>query len=1157
MAKFKLRKALAIALATATAFTFSVPMGLIQTSIVAEAAGADADNELDTITALAAYAANGELAYDTDIATSGANEVNGYLYVKPGTTFGFTVANAAAGQHLTDAATKPTCIAPSGWTVTAEELAADTDSCLITVTAPTTKTNYAWDAKNIVIKINSIFINLAATNDSYTQEIGGNESFKLSPANGAVTMADIIGADYAKLTGFASATRADLKTTAANGTFALDQALLGLVSATSDGQTAISYSDDVAYNSAATIKAAATSIGSSGKITFKNPKNALVFGARSKIGTALGNTSTDAVDILAATKSVTVNVINTVKPVTSSIKIGTSAKITVPFKALTTSSTGVTCTEVADADGTAKSSASAGVTIDNTEKTITFAANTGASGGKNYFFKFTPASGDATTITISADTSGSSINTDMVAGSAIAVGSNSSNAVDLTPPATIANNDKYTFLMKDDTVDALVSASYFTSTAATTVAENPVVSAGTADPDAIKISVGNGVTAGSYTGYLSFYDDSTKEVFVQEVTVAVVGTSKDDPYMIGIEKINNTAVNTWGGYSKDYVAASLTNAVFTAAGITPGSGSLTTDATNWDTTTFTAKNGLAATTAGKVVYEASVDTYSSTIATPKKITVTAEVAYNNTGGLFAAGTTDTLANIMSATTIGGRAGATAPTSISVGGVKYNFDQAKNAVAAVAKTSWQGATILSGADTTLTLTSPLKEAGLVKDMAIASLQVENPSTGARVSEGFTIDGMSIKIAANALEAGKGYYVFVTTKGTGVSESDAMTKTGAHIYLSVKQGYTFNYNLGNATVKDGKTLPVVSISSSESSGVHLEDGSNLSYTGATFLGWSYTDGAEKADISAADAKAGLSPSQIKTAIDKEKNTVIDIYGVWSYTSYTMSYDNNGGSGSATNKNFTVATTDVVLPSEGFANGNKPLIGWSTTSTGKTAKGGTLPVYTGTLNSAQLQAIVKEVDETAKTTAIKLYAQYGAALKSVSITPATVSLTAKGATSKLTAEVLDENNAKMTTATVIFKSDNEGVATVDANGVVTAVANGTANITATAKLGTVEVTSTACVVTVKIVKKAVTFKNVKKTFKVATLKKAKKTYSVIKASDGGKVTYKVTKGTKKYITVSKAGKVTVKKGAVKGTYKVKVTVAAKGNYKKTVQTITIVVK
>lgn len=88
--------------------------------------------------------------------------------------------------------------------------------------------------------------------------------------------------------------------------------------------------------------------------------------------------------------------------------------------------------------------------------------------------------------------------------------------------------------------------------------------------------------------------------------------------------------------------------------------------------------------------------------------------------------------------------------------------------------------------------------------------------------------------------------------------------------------------------------------------------------------------------------------------------------------------------------------------------------------------------------------------------------------------------------------------------------------------------------------------------------TFKNTSKTLKASTLKKKAQSFAIAKKFSGGKVTYTVTKGKKKYISVnSKTGKVTVKKGAKKGTYKVKITVAAKGNYKKTTKTITIKVK
>ena len=68
-------------------------------------------------------------------------------------------------------------------------------------------------------------------------------------------------------------------------------------------------------------------------------------------------------------------------------------------------------------------------------------------------------------------------------------------------------------------------------------------------------------------------------------------------------------------------------------------------------------------------------------------------------------------------------------------------------------------------------------------------------------------------------------------------------------------------------------------------------------------------------------------------------------------------------------------------------------------------------------------------------------------VAVAPATVRLTALGATEQLTAEVRDQNGNAMAGATVTWASGPASVATVSASGLVTAVANGTATITATA--------------------------------------------------------------------------------------------------------------
>lgn len=94
----------------------------------------------------------------------------------------------------------------------------------------------------------------------------------------------------------------------------------------------------------------------------------------------------------------------------------------------------------------------------------------------------------------------------------------------------------------------------------------------------------------------------------------------------------------------------------------------------------------------------------------------------------------------------------------------------------------------------------------------------------------------------------------------------------------------------------------------------------------------------------------------------------------------------------------------------------------------------------------------------------------------------------------------------------------------------------------------------------------KKFQKTFTVkkSSLKKKSKSYKLgVKVNDGGihgVVTYKVTKypkNGKKYITVSSKGKVTLKKGAKKGTYKIKITAAKAGEYKETSKTVTIKVK
>ena len=67
-------------------------------------------------------------------------------------------------------------------------------------------------------------------------------------------------------------------------------------------------------------------------------------------------------------------------------------------------------------------------------------------------------------------------------------------------------------------------------------------------------------------------------------------------------------------------------------------------------------------------------------------------------------------------------------------------------------------------------------------------------------------------------------------------------------------------------------------------------------------------------------------------------------------------------------------------------------------------------------------------------------------LTVTPGTATLTAVGRTVQLSAEVLDQLGRPMSEASVVWSSGEPEVATVDANGLVTAAGNGEATITAT---------------------------------------------------------------------------------------------------------------
>ncbi|MBR6230146.1 MAG: Ig domain-containing protein [Eubacterium sp.] len=180
----------------------------------------------------------------------------------------------------------------------------------------------------------------------------------------------------------------------------------------------------------------------------------------------------------------------------------------------------------------------------------------------------------------------------------------------------------------------------------------------------------------------------------------------------------------------------------------------------------------------------------------------------------------------------------------------------------------------------------------------------------------------------------------------------------------------------------------------------------------------------------------------------------------------------------------------------------------------------------------------------------------LQSVRITPASDSL-AVGDSSKVVATCVSDKGNILKTPTVTFASDNPAVAIVDAQGNVTAVAEGTANIRATATLGSVTVTSAeATVITVSAAQVpdvptlypnplAVTGKTA--TVKAKTLKKKAVKLPVSKVlkieNAVGSLSFKKKSGDKRFVINKSSGKVTIKKTTGRGTYSIKVSVTAAG--------------
>ena len=203
---------------------------------------------------------------------------------------------------------------------------------------------------------------------------------------------------------------------------------------------------------------------------------------------------------------------------------------------------------------------------------------------------------------------------------------------------------------------------------------------------------------------------------------------------------------------------------------------------------------------------------------------------------------------------------------------------------------------------------------------------------------------------------------------------------------------------------------------------------------------------------------------------------------------------------------------------------------------------------LSDAQVTAATKALT-TAKTKLVKMKTQ-----------TITVSVkNSKGVVSKKYGDKAFSLGAKAKSG-LTYKSSNTKIATVDSKGKVTIKAAGTVKITITAK-ATSTYKSATKVVTVKAAKAAPSIKTKvgSKTFTYAAVKKKAQAFTLgTSVNSKGKLSYKKLSGSSA-IAVSSTGRFTVKKGLKKGTYRVKVRIAAaaKGNYSAGSRTVTITVK
>lgn len=209
---------------------------------------------------------------------------------------------------------------------------------------------------------------------------------------------------------------------------------------------------------------------------------------------------------------------------------------------------------------------------------------------------------------------------------------------------------------------------------------------------------------------------------------------------------------------------------------------------------------------------------------------------------------------------------------------------------------------------------------------------NGATGTVPTESAKNESQTFKVASATGLTRTGYNFTGWSNGaTTYAAGDTYTVTAANVTLTAQwtaQAYTVTYNGNNAT--SGAASRSSDSFTYGGSAIALPTAGTLVRTGYTFAGWSII--ADGTAIS-----GNYTPTQS-----------ITLYAKWSADTYTISYNINGGSGSApASSTYTTGGSTFALPdTTGFSKTGYDFGGWSTTTTGSALSGAQTSTSTKTL-------------------------------------------------------------------------------------------------------------------------------------------------------------------------------------------------------------------